>query len=288
MKENNNAPASREPSTSNNPSEQKKAPKISRRVLLAGSVGVGVAAASGLYVAGSNWKASLNERIAQEDTAWERNQALAAAEPATTIAEESHKNAVAGLSGRLVYTAYRKDGVYVPATRESPAQNVPYPVIREKMNTYDISGMYLFFAYYNAAKNYGYLTGDLEPLAKIVDPEKVIFSNVYEFIANNQGWIVSDQEIESYMVETPGYSKRNIQGRKVYEMQTELSIYGDAYFVYRDTGEVKYFRDMFHTDRHPSISFYGEFLDGRWVSVDENLQGDLLLPKGASVAGYTK
>lgn len=288
MKENNNAPASREPSTSNNPSEQKKTPKISRRVLLAGSVGVGVAAASGLYVAGSNWRASLNERIAQEDAAWERNQALAAAEPGTTIAEESLKNATAGLSGRLVYTAYRKDGVYVPATRESPAQNVPYPVIREKMNTYDISGMYLFFAYYNAAKNYGYLTGDLEPLAKIVDPEKVIFSNVYEFIANNQGWIVSDQEIESYMVETPGYSKRNIQGRKVYEMQTELSIYGDAYFVYRDTGEVKYFRDMFHTDRHPSISFYGEFLDGRWVSVDENLQGDLLLPKGVSVAGYTK
>lgn len=288
MKENNNAPASREPSTSNNPSEQKKTPKISRRVLLAGSVGVGVAAASGLYVAGSNWRASLNERIAQEDAAWERNQALAAAEPGTTIAEESLKNATAGLSGRLVYTAYRKDGVYVPATRESPAQNVPYPVIREKMNTYDISGMYLFFAYYNAAKNYGYLTGDLEPLAKIVDPEKVIFSNVYEFIANNQGWIVSDQEIESYMVETPGYSKRNIQGRKVYEMQTELSIYGDAYFVYRDTGEVKYFRDMFHTDRHPRISFYGEFLDGRWVSVDENLQGDLLLPKGVSVAGYTK
>lgn len=288
MKENNNAPASREPSISNNPSEQKKTPKISRRVLLAGSVGVGVAAASGLYVAGSNWRASLNERIAQEDASWKRNQALAAAEPATTIAEESLKNATAGLSGRLVYTAYRKDGVYVPATRESPAQNVPYPVIREKMNTYDISGMYLFFAYYNAAKNYGYLTGDLEPLAKIVDPEKVIFSNVYEFIVSNQGWIVSDQEIESYMVETPGYSKRNIQGRKVYEMQTELSIYGDAYFVYRDTGEVKYFRDMFHTDRHPSISFYGEFLDGRWVSVDENLQGDLLLPKGASVAGYTK
>lgn len=71
-------------------------------------------------------------------------------------------------------------------------------------------------------------------------------------------------------------------------MQTELSIYGDAYFVYRDTGEVKYFRDMFHTDRHPTINFYGEFLDGRWVSVDENLQGDLLLPKGASIAGYTK
>lgn len=288
MKENNNTPVSRESSTSNNPSEPKKNPKISRRALLLGSAVVGTAAASGLYVAGSNWRASLKERIAQEDTAWERNQALAAAEPATTIAEESHKNAVAGLSGRLVYTAYRKDGVYVPATRESPAQNVPYPVIREKMNTYDISGMYLFFAYYNAAKNYGYLTGDLEPLAKIVDPEKVIFSNVYEFIANNQGWIVSDQEIESYMVETPGYSKRNIQGRKVYEMQTELSIYGDAYFVYRDTGEVKYFRDIFHTDRHPTINFYGEFLDGRWVSVDENLQGDLLLPKGASVAGYTK
>mgnify|MGYP001739252212 FL=1 len=187
-----------------------------------------------------------------------------------------------------MYTAYRKDGLYVPATREAPAQNVPYPVIREKMNTYDISGMYLFFAYYNAAKNYGYLTGDLEPLAKIVDPEKVIFPNVYEFIANNQGWIVSDQEIESYMVETHGYGSREIQGRKIYKLQTELSIYGDAYFVYRDTGEVKYFRDVFHTDRHPTINFYGEFLDGRWVSVDENLQGDLLLPKGVSVAGYTK
>lgn len=259
MKGNNNTPALRESSTGNNPSEQKKNPKISRRALLLGSAVVGTAAASGLYVAGSNWKASLNERIAQEDASWKRNQALAAAEPATTIAEESLKNATAGLSGRLVYTAYRKDGVYVPATRESPAQNVPYPVIREKMNTYDISGMYLFFAYYNAAKNYGYLTGDLEPLAKIVDPEKVIFSNVYEFIVSNQGWIVSDQEIESYMVETPGYSKRNIQGRKVYEMQTELSIYGDAYFVYRDTGEVKYFRDIFHTDRHPTIDFYGEF-----------------------------
>lgn len=288
MKENNNTPALRESSTGNNPSEQKKNPKISRRALLLGSAVVGTAAVSGLYVAGSNWKASLNERIAQEDASWKRNQALAAAEPATTIAEESYKNTAAGLSGRLVYTAYRKDGLYVPATREAPAQNVPYPVIREKMNTYDISGMYLFFAYYNAAKNYGYLTGDLEPLAKIVDPEKVIFPNVYEFIANNQGWIVSDQEIESYMVETHGYGSREIQGRKIYKLQTELSIYGDAYFVYRDTGEVKYFRDMFHTDRHPTIDFYGEFLDGRWVSVDENLQGDLLLPKGVSVAGYTK
>ena len=288
MKENNNTPAPQESSTGNNPSEPKKNPKISRRALLLGSAVVGTAAASGLYVAGSNWRASLKERIAQEDTAWERNQALAAAEPATIIAEESYKNTAAGLSGPLVYTAYRKDGVYVPATRESPAQNVPYPVIREKMNTYDISGMYLFFAYYNAAKNYGYLTGDLEPLAKIVDPEKVIFPNLYEFIANNQGWIVSDQEIESYMVQTPGYGSREIQGRKIYKLQTELSIYGDAYFVYRDTGEVKYFRDMFHTDRHPTIDFYGEFLDGRWVSVDENLRGDLLLPKGASVAGYTK
>ena len=288
MKENNNTPVSRESSTGDNPSEQKKTPKISRRVLLAGSAVVGTAAASGLYVAGSNWKASLTERIAQENAAWERNQALAAAEPTTKIAEESYKNTAAGLSGQLVYTAYRKDGVYVPATRESPAQNVPYPVIREKMNTYDISGMYLFFANYNAAKNYGYLTGDLEPLAKIVDPEKVIFPNVYEFITNNQGWIVSDQDIESYTVETHGYGRREIQGRKIYKLQTELSIYGDAYFVYRDTGEVKYFRDMFYTDRHPTIEFYGEFLDGRWVSVDENLQGDLLLPKGASVAGYTK
>lgn len=155
MKENNNTPALRESSTGNNPSEQKKNPKISRRALLLGSAVVGTAAASGLYVAGSNWKASLNERIAQEDASWKRNQALAAAEPATTIAEESYKNTAAGLSGRLVYTAYRKDGLYVPATREAPAQNVPYPVIREKMNTYDISGMYLFFAYYNAAKNTG-------------------------------------------------------------------------------------------------------------------------------------
>ena len=288
MKENNNAPASREPSTSNNPSGQKKAPKISRRALLLGSAVVGTAAASGLYVAGSSLKFSSNERTSQEDTAWKRNQALAAAEPTTKIADEDNKNAAGGLYGRLVYTAYRKDGLYVPATRENPAQNVPYPVIQEKMNTYDISGMYLFFAYYNAAKNYGYLTGDLEPLAKIIDPEKVIFPNLYEFITNNQGWIVSDQEIESYMVQTPGYGSREIQGRKIYKMQTELSIYGDAYFVYRDTGEVKYFRDMFHTDRHPTINFYGEFLDGRWVSVDENLQGDLLLPKGASVAGYTK
>ena len=288
MKENITTLVSREPSTSNNPSEQKKTPKISRRVLLAGSVGVGAVAASGLYVAGSSLKFSSNERTSQEDTAWKRNQALAAAEPITKITDEDNKNAAGGLYGRLVYTAYRKDGVYVPATRESPAQNVPYPVIQEKMNTYDISGMYLFFAYYNAAKNYGYLTGDLEPLAKIVDPEKVIFSNVYEFITNNQGWIVSDQEIESYIVQIPGYGSREIQGRKIYKLQTELSIYGDAYFVYRDTGEVKYFRDMFYTDRHPTIDFYGEFLDGRWVSVDENLQGDLLLPKGASVAGYTK
>ena len=108
MKENNNAPASREPSISNNPSEQKKTPKISRRVLLAGSVGVGVAAASGLYVAGSSLKFSSNERTSQEDAAWKRNQALAAAEPTTKIADEDNKNAAGGLYGRLVYTAYRK------------------------------------------------------------------------------------------------------------------------------------------------------------------------------------
>ncbi len=61
----------------------------------------------------------------------------------------------------------------------------------------------------------------------------------------------------------PGYGSRNSGTKKIYKIPGGIISIWNAYFVYRDTGEVKYFRGYGGcTDRHPTINFYGEFLDG--------------------------
>ena len=44
----------------------------------------------------------------------------------------------------MVYTAYERNGRYVPATEEHAAQNVPYPVLQPGMNEYNRGGFYIF------------------------------------------------------------------------------------------------------------------------------------------------
>ena len=63
-------------------------------------------------------------------------------------------------SGLLVYTAYERNGRYVPATEERAAQNVPYPVQQPGIDEYSRGGFYTFQAYFYAALNYFYYTGD--------------------------------------------------------------------------------------------------------------------------------
>ena len=107
----------------------------------------------------------------QEARLFKRDKVLASLEPAEKFDELVKQGDSTGL---LVYTAYERNGRYVPATEERAAQNVPYPVLQPGMNEYNRGGFYIFQAYFYAALNYFYYTGDTKPLSEVINPEEII------------------------------------------------------------------------------------------------------------------
>lgn len=131
-------------------------------------------------------EAEEKERQAQKD------RALAVLEPDQAFVEATK---VSDFEGPLVYTAYERNGEFVPATEEHPAQNVPYPVLQPEMHEYSLQGLHTFMGYFCAALNYFYYTGDTEPLSKVVEPEAVLPEIMLRLYREKRGWVISKDDV---------------------------------------------------------------------------------------------
>lgn len=216
-------------------------------------------------------EAEEKERQAQKD------RALAALEPDQTFVEATK---VSDFEGPLVYTAYERNGEFVPATEEHPAQNVPYPVPQPEMHEYSLQGFHTFMGYFCAALNYLYYTGDTEPLSKVVEPEAVLPETILRLYREKRGWIISKEDVCKAWLSFPmtgaelWITEQN--GRHI--LWCSLGVYKESYtgyFYIPSTGEklslYKYRSPLGREPRYDRMENLGtEHLNGRWTLLNND------------------
>ena len=260
-------------SRSNYQPEPWKGRPVSRRVFL-GRVGVGVLGAGLLVSAG--YRAGVLGTYDERREAHLRlqHQRYIDMEPKQ---QYDYQEELGETSRSLIYTAYERNGRYVPATEENVAQNVPYPVLHPGMNKYTRSGLYVFVAYYYASLKYFYLTGDTEPLSKIVKPEDVIEPEILRFYQEKRGWLICEDDIFkevsiNFVAFSPDKRFEDTK-RNIFDCSVESFLHRVGYFFIPETGE-KIRLDHYETFKSSRFSSYVENLKGRWVLI--NNQDDLM------------
>ena len=217
-------------------------------------------------------EAEEKERQAQKD------RALAALEPDQEFVEATK---VSDLEGPLVYTAYERNGEFVPATEEHPAQNVPYPVPQPEMYEYSLQGFHTFMGYFCAALNYLYYTGDTEPLSKVVEPEAVLPETILRLYREKRGWIISKDDVCKAWLSFPMTGADQLwiteqNGRHI--LWCSLGVYKESYrgyFYIPSTGEklslYKYQSPLGREPRYNRMENLGtEHLNGRWTLLNND------------------
>lgn len=126
--------------------------------------------------------------------------ASASASPALPSANKSYK-------GKVTFDNFEKTGEYVPATAEKKAQNVPKPIMPDKVQELSIDGIYALIGYWISSFNYLALTGDIEPLRK-TDPSSEYYKELEPMVKlyeTGRGWIYDTSEPMSVylMTDTP-------------------------------------------------------------------------------------
>lgn len=258
-------------------SEPRK-PRFSRRTLAIGGVGV-----LGALFVGRQAGILANDEEKQKMRLLKWDRALIALEPDEKFdAGYVDRGSAAGF---MIYTAYERNGRYVPATEERAAQNVPYPILQPGIDEYSRGGFYTFQAYFYAALNYFYYTGDTKPLSKVVTPEKVVSKEILEMYQRNLGWIVSAQDLYQVRIRIPGIGTRSKNRRKIYQYQGSTFIPEDAFSCVRQTGEKLPINKFLKTGEEEYVFLYAEHLRGRWVLVEDDKDATPLYPPGFSPEG---
>ena len=257
-------------------SESRK-PRFSRRALAVAGVGT-----LGALIVGRQTGILATNEEKQEARLLKRDKVLASLEPIEkyqNLAEQGDS------SGLLVYTAYERNGRYVPATEERAAQNVPYPVLQPGMNEYNRGGFYIFQAYFYAALNYFYYTGDTKPLSEVVNPDEIISPELLRLYRENRGWLIAGQDVYRLQVTTAGINDRSKNGRQVLRYQARRRIRDEAVFYVSETGEKLPIDKFLKTGEEEYAFLCAEHLRGRWVLVEDDKDATPLYPPGFSLEG---
>ncbi len=114
---------------------------LSRRAVL-GAGGVGLAA-----VLSACARTVHPPVVAESESANASASASPSASPALPSANKSYK-------GKVTFDNFEKNGEYVPATAEKKAQNVPKPIMPEKVQELSIDGIYALIGYWISSFNY--------------------------------------------------------------------------------------------------------------------------------------
>lgn len=257
--------------------QEPRKPRFSRRTLAIAGAGT-----LGALIVGRQAGILATNEEKQEVRFLKRDKVLASLEPIEkyqNLAEQGDS------SGLLVYTAYERNGRYVPATEEHAAQNVPYPVLQPGMNQYNRGGFYIFQAYFYAALNYFYYTGDTKPLSEVINPEEIISPELLRLYRENRGWLIAGQDVYRLQVTTAGINDRSKNGRKVLRYQARRRIRDEAVFYVRQTGEKLPIDKFLKTGEEEYAFLCAEHLRGRWVLVEDDKDATPLYPPGFSLEG---
>lgn len=257
--------------------QELRKPRFSRRALAVAGVGT-----LGALIVGRQTGILATNEEKQEARLLKRDKVLASLEPIEkyqNLAEQGDS------SGLLVYTAYERNGRYVPATEERAAQNVPYPVLQPGMNEYNRGGFYIFQAYFYAALNYFYYTGDTKPLSEVVNPDEIISPELLRLYRENRGWLIAGQDVYRLQVTTAGINDRSKNGRKVLRSQARRRIRDEAVFYVPETGEKLPIDKFLKTGEEEYAFLCAEHLRGRWVLVEDDKDATPLYPPGFSLEG---
>ena len=257
--------------------QEPRKPRFSRRALAVAGVGT-----LGALIVGRQTGILATNEEKQEARLLKRDKVLASLEPIEkyqNLAEQGDS------SGLLVYTAYERNGRYVPATEERAAQNVPYPVLQPGMNEYNRGGFYIFQAYFYAALNYFYYTGDTKPLSEVVNPDEIISPELLRLYRENRGWLIAGQDVYRLQVTTAGINDRSKNGRKVLRYQARRRIRDEAVFYVSETGEKLPIDKFLKTGEEEYAFLCAEHLRGRWVLVEDDKDATPLYPPGFSLEG---
>lgn len=257
--------------------QEPRKPRFSRRALAVAGVGT-----LGALIVGRQTGILATNEEKQEVRLFKRDKVLASLEPTEkyqNLAEQGDS------SGLLVYTAYERNGRYMPATKEHAAQNVPYPVLQPGMNEYNRGGFYIFQAYFYAALNYFYYTGDTKPLSEVINPEEIISPEILRLYRENRGWLIANQDVYRVQVTTAGINDRSKNGRQVLRYQARRRIRDEAVFYVSETGEKLPIDKFLKTGEEEYAFLCAEHLRGRWVLVEDDKDATPLYPPGFSLEG---
>lgn len=257
--------------------QEPRKPRFSRRALAVAGVGT----LGALFVGRKTGILATNEEK-QAMRLLKRDRALIALEPEEKFDGLAKQGDSTGL---LVYTAYERNGRYVPATEEHAAQNVPYPVLQPGMNEYNRGGFYIFQAYFYAALNYFYYTGDTKPLSEVINPEEIISPELFRLYRENRGWLIASQDVYRVQVTIPGIGRRQKNGRNISEYQARRRIRDEAVFYVPQTGEKLPIDKFLKTGEEEYAFLCAEHLRGRWVLVEDDKDATPLYPPGFSLEG---
>ena len=257
--------------------QELRKPRFSRRALAVACVGT-----LGALIVGRQTGILATNEEKQEARLFKRDKVLASLEPNEKFDELVKQGDSTGL---LVYTAYERNGRYVPATEERAAQNVPYPVLQPGMNEYNRGGFYIFQAYFYAALNYFYYTGDTKPLSEVINPDEIISPELLRLYRENRGWLIANQDVYRVQVTIPGIGRRQKNGRNISEYQARRLIRDEAVFYVPETGEKLPIDKFLKTGEEEYAFLCAEHLRGRWVLVEDDKDATPLYPPGFSLEG---
>ena len=242
---------------------------LSRRAALAAATGAGAAVA--LTACASDIRPLADSSSSSGEASPSASASESASASASASAADSGKKSY---KGTVKLDKYEKNGEYVPATAEKKAQNVPKPIVPEKMNEATIEGMYQFLSYWVASFNYMFMTGDYEPLKK-ADPAGEFandHNNVVLVYSTGKGWVYdTDAPVTvQLLTDAPkkvagGPNRYDWIGRFIQDPKAKVRVEGQDPIPLAEEGSSK----------SEATNFAMDYKDGSWFMVSEEESSDV-------------
>ena len=243
---------------------------LSRRAALAAATGAGAAVALTACASDIRPLADSSSSPSGEASPSASASESASASASASAADSGKKS----YKGTVKLDKYEKNGEYVPATAEKKAQNVPKPVVPEKMNEATVEGMYQFLSYWVASFNYMFMTGDYEPLKK-ADPAGEFandHNNVVLVYSTGKGWVYdTDAPVTvQLLTDAPkkvagGPNRYDWIGRFIQDPKAKVRVEGQDPIPLAEEGSSK----------SEATNFAMDYKDGSWFMVSEEESSDV-------------